>query len=192
MTKSVLALILPLALAACATTRAVREPVPVTAGTERAVWEALIRQAYISDDTKVVLLSTELQSGGDEWNWGPKPRGIPSDAWQAFVLAFGRGGTVAEDLDVGVPLDWNEPGQVEEVPTDETDADDGWSGFNERFPGNSGLVSISRVGFSRDGRTAVVYGTVWRASLSASQDLFVLRKTVRGWRLVLTHNCATA
>lgn len=179
-----------LLLCACRTAPPARaiDPDP---GTEKAVYEALIREAYVSGDTKMIVLDPRYVSGGDEWNWGQRPAGVPADAWQALLVAFRREGGLPSDVDPGLPVAWLDDDQFGALPAGAS-IEGRWTAFHDRFPGSSGHVQLSRIGFSRDARTAVVYGFVGSGSLSASGDLFVLRKTSAGWRLVKTHNYVVA
>ena len=68
----------------------------------------------------------------------------------------------------------------------------GWTAFHDKFPGNAGHILLSGVGFSRDGRQALVFGSVGSASLSASGDFFLLRRTANGWRVVDIENRVVA
>lgn len=164
-------------------------PVKATAEDRRAVWVALIQQAYVHADTKVVVLDPELMSGID--NWGERPRRIPRDAWASFVAAQMPSGFLPRDLDPGVPLKWFGRAEWQSLP-DKDIVEGRWTAFHERFPGNSGSIELSAVGFSRDGRTAVVHAGFGSAGLTASYDIFVLRRTRDGWRIVHTHNIAIA
>lgn len=179
------------ALGGCRSGRATTSRVAVPPGEEKAVWEALLRQAYIGKTTKLVVLRRRLEADPSNDDWGGRPRGVPADAWSAFRTAFQRDGSLPQDLDPGLPVTWFRDEEFRDLP-DGDSLDGRWSAFHERFPGNSGLISLGHVGFSRDGRTAVVYGFVGSASLSASGDIFVLRKTANGWRLVQTHNMVMA
>lgn len=184
-----LALLGPLLLVGCRTARGPATAVTIDDETRRAVWTALLVQAYAREDTKVLVLEPALSFG--ETNWGASPRSAPPDAWRAFLAAQRSGGHLPRDLDVGTPLVWLPNEDWRRFP--EGDGIEGrWGEFHARFPGNAGLITLGPIGFSRDGNTAITHGFVGSGMLSASGDIFVLRKTAAGWKVVQVENFAMA
>lgn len=59
----------------------------------------------------------------------------------------------------------------------------GWDGFYRAFPRGSGIVSLSRVGLSRDGHWAVLYVGQQSNWLVGAGDLYVLHNDGGIWRI---------
>lgn len=184
--------------AACRSMHAPGSPVAVTAADVRSVYETLLREAYImpayhvTPRTQRFVLAPAAYVRTDEgWYASDGPRAWPQDAWDVWYAESRHGGRLPQDLDPGLPLHWFPNRSLQALPTDGT-IEQRWPAFHERFPHSSGHIELSRIGFSHDGRTAIVYGFVGSGSLSASGDLFLLRRTTTGWRLAATHNCAIA
>ncbi|MEZ6006882.1 MAG: hypothetical protein R3F05_03805 [Planctomycetota bacterium] len=156
-----------------------------------AVYKELLRQACAEPETQLVVLDPELLVCDDGWSDGDRPRGLDPQAWRAFRAASRTGGHVPFGVLPAVKVTWLRSGDMEAEPG-AVAPDDDWVAFRRRYPGNSGLIRLSRVGFSPDGRSAVVYGTVARGALSAASHLFVLRWTGSRWRIVRAHEFGIA
>jgi hypothetical protein len=59
-------------------------------------------------------------------------------------------------------------------------------GFYKRFAGAWGLIRLSLPGYSRDGKTAVVYRERSRGALSASGELLLVRRSGKLWAVSQT------
>jgi hypothetical protein len=60
---------------------------------------------------------------------------------------------------------------------------DGWEYFDGKYRRAQGLLTVSRVGFSDDGRQAILYyGNSW-AWLAGTGRLVQMEKTEQGWRI---------
>lgn len=176
--RSSCAVLLALLVSGCVSGRAL-PPVEVGPGAERDVWAALLRQHYVEGGTRVVVLEPDVDVSACSWD---RPYFADARLWRAFVAANESPRAMPRDLDAGVPVAWFSNAEWHALPQDEVEM--GWTAFHERFPGNAGHISLSGVGFSEDGRLALVFGSVGRASLSASGDFFLLRRDARGWRIV--------
>jgi hypothetical protein len=60
----------------------------------------------------------------------------------------------------------------------------GWIGFRAAYPKGTGIVSISRIGLSRDARWAIVYAGQQGDWLAGAGFLHVLQRRGRDWRIV--------
>ncbi len=170
----------------------------VTSTDARTVYETVLRSAYVHEPsgvfegTKRFVVDPNYHWRADEgWSHEDRPRGVPQDAWQSWYAASRRGGRLPRDLEPGLPLSWFSNAEFHRLP-ESGGMEMRWPAFHKRFPGSSGHIQLSRIGWSRDGTTALVYGFVGSGSLSASGDLFVLRRTADGWRLMKSHNFAMA
>ena len=181
-----------LGLGACRSRGTAGATAAVTGEDTRAVYEAVLREAYTHDGVKRLVVDPDLHWIGDDMvGLYERPRGVPHDAWRAWITRARRGGKLPRELTPGVEVHWFTNREVLDLPTDGS-IEAWWPAFHERFPDSSGHIQLSRIGFSADGRSAVVYGWVGSGSLSASGDLFLLRRTEAGWRMVATHNFAMA
>lgn len=157
---------------------------------ERDVWSAVVQQVYARPGTAVAVLEPWIDRSAAQESIG-RPPGVSSAHWTALRAANARARRLPADLDVGLPIEWFGHADWMDLPDDRS-IESRWTAFHERFPDNTGHVSLSGVGFSRDGRTALVYGFVGSASLSASGDFFVLRRDGDGWTVVRTINMVMA
>ena len=57
----------------------------------------------------------------------------------------------------------------------------------ELYPESTGIVTLSRVGFSTNGLRALVYVGVWRGPLAGSGALYMMRKAHGRWEVQSTH-----
>jgi hypothetical protein len=64
----------------------------------------------------------------------------------------------------------------EHVKTDQT-----WTKFYERYPGSAGYNSLSRVGFDKEKRRALVYFVNWCGSLCGTGSYLLLEKIDGNW-----------
>jgi hypothetical protein len=151
-----------------------------------AVWTALLQQRYVYEDTKILVLEPSLLRDNSELI--DRPRAAPADAWRAWRVADRRGGRLPEDFDPGLPVTWFTDKDWWLLPEGKDLSEGRWEPFHQRFPGNSGHISLGPIGFSRDGRTAVVAGFVGSGMLSASGDLHVLRLVDGAWKVVDSFN----
>jgi hypothetical protein len=111
---------------------------------------------------------------------GALPTGLRAD----FEIKRGETRRV-EDLPVRVPIQRFTAAE-RALLHDERNPTSFWNAFYRRFPGSSGLVEVSRVGFGQDGKSALVlveYGCGGRCG----GTLYVLLAKQGGrWRVVRT------
>jgi hypothetical protein len=62
-------------------------------------------------------------------------------------------------------------------------SDDGWKEFYKRFPESGGTTNLSRVGFSKDGKQALVYIGRQAFSLAGRGRLAILSWNGKNWKL---------
>jgi hypothetical protein len=72
----------------------------------------------------------------------------------------------------------------EQEATEIFEKGDSWKSFYKKFPKAEGYVEFSRVGFSKDGRQAVVEVGRRMGFLAGRGDLYVLEKTGNKWTIV--------
>ena len=71
--------------------------------------------------------------------------------------------------------------QLLRIEAEANNADNWWKAFDETFPGYAGYASSSRVGFSDDGKVAIVYFS-WTAGPTLGVGGFhILKKYESGW-----------
>ena len=94
---------------------------------------------------------------------------------------------ISAEIDAGLPVAWFGEPDWRVLPRKGTGANEEnnerWAAFHERFPGSSGWLSFSAVGFSNDGRQAVLHARTASASLDSEGSLVLLEKVGRRWRL---------
>lgn len=66
-------------------------------------------------------------------------------------------------------------------------ASPGWDGFHYTYPGASGLLGVSLPGYSRDGRSAVVYSHALGCALCGAGFYIEFRREATGWKIVTRH-----
>lgn len=60
----------------------------------------------------------------------------------------------------------------------------GWDGFYSRFPGATGTINLSRVGFDKDKTEAIIYIGIQSGLLIGRGDVLLLAKDKNKWRIV--------
>lgn len=81
------------------------------------------------------------------------------------------------------------PGIEEQVvlsdrEVEEVFGEEGWDGFYSRYPDAVGIVGLSRVGFSDDGRSALVFVSRYHGGLNGEFGILHLRRGSDGWSVV--------
>ena len=192
-----LALALLLSLVSCAR---LAGQVAAPAPREYAVWSAVLDRALSGEGTKRLIVRREAappRLRDDPWrieerslrrNRGPA---IPDDALQAFRRLTGPAwppkkiwrAPLKKRFSTRLPVQWRETAErpyccAIDEPRAGRITDGG-------YPGSSGIVSLSRVGFTPDGRQALTFVQYWCGALCA-EEAFVLLRRVPGprWKVV--------
>jgi hypothetical protein len=179
--------VLGLALCACAS-RPVTSTDPFERGMARGeVVAAVLRQLYTSDRVERFVIDPIAQAT-DAWGRERLPRLAPSTLRDFVARRAGR--RLPDPLDAGRPVvwftdaDWNALPLPPDVGGGVLALEERWTSFRRAQPGSAGMMSFSEVGFSSDGRQALVH--VWTASagLSGYGQLILLEREALGWQVV--------
>lgn len=150
---------------------------------EYAVWSAVIDTALVSPRVKRVVVEDATVPGDrrralgpfEQRSLGPRDASpLPAELLQAF----------ARVNEVPLPVNaarfrtrvhvqvLSEAGRQKQPARDDHEA---WSNMQDGgFQGSSGIVSLSRVGFTADGRTALVFVSHYCGGLCAAETYYVL------------------
>ena len=60
---------------------------------------------------------------------------------------------------------------------------DGWDTFYQKYPGSSGIVTLSKVGFNKEMNQALVIMGVQRGRVFGIGELYLLQKENNAWRI---------
>lgn len=150
---------------------------------EYAVWSALIDRVMVwGGATRVVVRDTTVPgdrgraSGPFEQRSAARRNQAPLPA--ELLDAFARANEVASRIDdarfnAKVPVQVVSKAGPRKLPA--RDDFEGWSNLHDGgFPGSSGVVSLSRVGFTGDGKTALVFASYYCGGLCAAETYYVL------------------
>ena len=171
MRRPLLLLVFP-ALAAAAPARAQDAP------TEReyAVWSALLdTRNGVPYVTRIVIVDS-TRAGDHGLSAGPWPVGggrVPDDVLRSFREANTRAWPLENRFRTSVPVQLLSQAGNRVVSKDPDDGE-GRNITNVRFPGAGGVVTLSRVGFSGDGRTALVFHRVICGGLCGEDSYYLL------------------
>lgn len=108
---------------------------------------------------------------------------IDVSAIRSFTQANRRGYRWPHDLGSRYDLHFLTPEQSKEILRDQ----DGWDRFYRLFPKAHGHTTISRAGFSSDGRVALVYRGCQSEWLAGSGQIYVLRLERGRWKVTHEH-----
>jgi hypothetical protein len=154
---------------------------------ERAVIRAMLEyEAQGHKGSKpVIVLSADssadmlLESLGDD----DASDMIDVSAIRSFRQANSRGHVWPKDLDRRYDLHFLTSAQSKEIWKDE----DGWDRFYRLYPKAYGHTTISRVGFSADGRLALIYRGCQSDWLAGRGQIYVLRYERGRWKVTSEH-----
>jgi len=151
----------------------------------RAVYEAVLRHASHRDVQRYVL--EPGAQGGLGYGGGPGGN-LPSKARRDTIADLRRRPTrpMPRDLAVGVPVEFLSAAEWDALPVagDGFVIDERWKTFRARFPGSAGWMIFTNVGFSADGRQALVHLVQSHASLAGRGHFVLLEHSAAGWRVV--------
>lgn len=155
------------------------------------VYAVVLRDAYGLPDSEPVVLNPELSTSIGEF--GDPPHRVPRDAWEAYASAHGKGATaLPRELAIARRVEWLTRDELAALEGGDEGHSGPWPAFRSRFGNRASWITFTPIGFSRDGRSALVQGTIARDVLSGSSDYFVLRRSGGRWRVVETLNIAIA
>jgi hypothetical protein len=157
---------------------------------ESVVQAAVIDSLFVRDTTRQIVVGDSTVSGGTHFvdedytsalrSLGPLPEGVQED-FEA------KRGTVrrVDSLSTKVPMRrftaTDRAGlRGQGSPTSY------WNAFYRRFPGSPGLVAISRVGFGRDGASALVLVEYGCGGLCGGTIYVLLAQQSGRWRVTRT------
>ena len=155
---------------------------------ERQVQAAVVDSLFVHDTTRRVAIGDSTVSGGSHFvsedyqsalrMLGAMPAGLRSD----FDSVRGR------RVPVGV-LALRRPvvlvnAAARAALRAKRDPRAYWAEFYRRFPGSPGYIEVSRVGFSRDQRTALVLVEYGCGGLCGGTLYVLLQRSATGWRIL--------
>lgn len=160
-------LVLP-ALAAAAPAHAQDAP----AEREYAVWSALLDTRNGPPHVTRIVVVDSTREGDHGLSAGPWPVGgvrVPDDVLQSFREANTKPWPLENRFGTSVPVHFLSQAMKQATPEHSGDREG-----RGRLPGAGGVVTMSRVGFSGDGRTALVFHRVICGSLCGEDAYFLL------------------
>ncbi|MDQ3745433.1 MAG: hypothetical protein M3444_13715, partial [Acidobacteriota bacterium] len=105
--------------------------------------------------------------------------GVRADTLSDYISKSGREERLTDLHGLGMELALVDPYELEKLFA--TNGVGGWNLFYQKYPGSSGIISFSRVGFSREHDQAFVNASRWCGGLCGDGWDVILRKTERGW-----------
>ena len=150
----------------------------------KAVYEAVLRHEGGPRILRFVVDPAQFPLGAS------LDRVTPGDRLRADTAADfrrGRPGRMPRDPAPGLPVHWFTSAEWEALPTESGAAyelDAKWYAFHQRFPDSAGHMAFSHVGFSRDGRQALVHMWSGSASLSGAGHFYLLEARAGAWSVV--------
>ena len=168
---------------------------------EYAVWSALIDTALVTPRVKRVIVEVETVPGDRRRAGGPFEQRsftrqrdhspLPAELLQAFARANAAPSRL-NPAHFRARVHVQALGDAGRQKAPAPDDHEAWSEMQDGgFPGSSGIVTLSRVGFTGDGRTALVFVSHYCGGLCAAETYYVL---VLGpdnrWRV--THDYTTS
>lgn len=164
---------------------------PVADPREGAVQAALLDSLFTVDTTRQIVVGDSTVSGGthyvdEDYRSALTRLGLLPDGLQADFEARRPVRRAVDSLPTRVPMRRFGEGDEHRQYNEGRDLRAYWSAFYGRFPGSSGRVQLSRVGFSRDGATALVLVEYACGALCGGTIYAVLARTPGRWRVVRT------
>jgi hypothetical protein len=192
-----LAILLPLLLLGCANQKPDPRPIVTPSGTypvaessdrELDVLEAILRHEHptatstgatlvISELTSAdILLDTLPEEGSDE---------VSIETVREFKRLNKDRFRLPESLSQRLPIHYLTEPEAKSIW--ENRRRDGWKYFYTLYPKSSGHITVSRVGFSPDGGTAIVYHGCQSHWLAGAGQIFVLKQRDGRWHIEPIH-----
>ena len=192
-----LLILLPLLLFGCASQEQVGTPAETPSRThlvaelsarELDVLEALLRHEHptaISTGARFVI--SELTSA--DMLLDTLPEEVPDDVSVETIRDFKRINKdrfrLPASLSCRLPIHYLTEDEAKSIW--ENRKRDGWEYFYSLYPKSPGHITVSRVGFSPDGNTALVYHGCQSHWLAGSGRIFVLKRRDGGWHVEPIH-----
>jgi hypothetical protein len=155
---------------------------------ERVIQARVIDSLFTVDTTRLVVVGDSTISGGTHFvdedyqsalrMLGPLPNGLQAD----FEAMRGRRLPV-DSLRTKFPM-VQLSAAVRRDLAKERDPRRFWPGFFRMFPGSPGWIELSRVGFSRDGNSAVILVEYGCGALCGGTRYVLLNRKAGAWHIV--------
>ena len=147
-------------------------------GDETGVYRAVLSGARYSGRTIVVQ---EMSSRGDElMNKIEQARGVSGEAIRDYKVRNLEPGSLRWIGSISPRIEFLSEDEIDRIFPEDASVYP-WTDFYKRFPGSSGLVSLSKIGFNNDHTQAIVYVANVCGGLCGSGEFVVLKKVRGRW-----------
>ena len=153
---------------------------------ERRVQAAVLDSFFTRSDTKVLILLDSTVRGSDHFvdedyasalrTLGELPDGLHEDFENKRKHRVGL-----REISARVPIVLIGARELAEIQSGATNPDSYWRRFYARFPASSGRLAVSRVGFSRDGRYALILVDYGCGGRCGGTVYYLLEKRTNRW-----------
>lgn len=164
-----------------------------------AVYEAVLRRMWMGERVTQLVIDPSVMGGAAEaYPYPLRMPGLRADTRRDYARVSASPTALPKDIDVGIPINWYTHAEfkkaLDEAEKQESGLplEDAWEQLRERYPGWSGWISFSDIGFSRDGRQALLDAGSGSAGLSAAYYLVLLEKRAGRWVVVKIKETAIA
>lgn len=178
-----------------ATSAQVKEQQSIQDPDEYAVYSAILNSQYDSSKSKKLVINRETTNkkenvcigfiGGITFSGAKRPE-TESDTASDFDAKNAKPSLLETRLHVRVPYVLVSNDELQGIFT--TDAaghpnSDGWAQFYKRYPGSSGIVAFSQVGFNLKRDQALVWSVHQNGLVEGTGVFFVLSKNNGVWKV---------
>lgn len=156
---------------------------------EQRVQAAVLDSFFTRSDTKLLVLLDSTVRGSDHFvdedyasalrTLGDLPEGLHEDFAEKRKYRVGL-----RDIPARVPVVFLSGRDLAEIGRGATNPDSYWRRFYSRFPASSGRLAVSRVGFSRDGRHALMLVDYGCGGLCGGTVYYLLEKRTNTWQTI--------
>jgi hypothetical protein len=147
-------------------------------GDETGVYRAVLSGARYSGRTIVVQ---EMSNRGDElMNKIEQARGVSGEAIRDYKLRNLEPGSLRWIGSISPRIEFLSEDEIDRIFPEDASVYP-WTDFYKRFPGSSGLVSLSKIGFNNDHTQAIIYVANVCGGLCGSGEFVVLKKVRGRW-----------
>jgi hypothetical protein len=161
------------------------------AAMERTVQSIVLDSLFTRDTTRQIVVGDSTVSGGSHYvdedyrsalvGLGQLPAGVQADF--ESVRAMRR---AVDSLSTRVPVRRLDHSARAALKANGDSPRSYWQAFYRRFPGSSGYIELSRVGFSRDGNTAMILIEYGCGALCGGTIYAVLERRSGKWHITRT------